>query len=264
MTVGSSDPTATGRYEWQDSGRIERDVWWVPPRGAPREHLATTTRDDLGPVAATILHHAAGSLRAVNKHWRAFLADLLDGRKARRGELRAPQVEEWLHGRGIPLAPGWGPAGPEPVISRSAEDPQCYTVALDGFPVVLVDLPPAAGTAKLTVIRPDHVGSRPSTHLVRTSDGHDHDPAGGERVTARALPFGGWAVRIDGTDAAELQRDRRELIEQRVAIYDRGLDSGVRVFDNTTTPAVERGPFSMSERLRQFASAPGRQRVLGR
>lgn len=264
MSIDNSDPTATGRYEWRDSGRIERDVWWVPPHGAPREHLATTTRDDLDTVAATIVHHATGSRHAANDCSRAFLDDLLDGRRPRRDELRAPQVEEWLHRRGIPLAPGWGPAGPEPVISRAAEDLHRYTVALDGFPVVLVDLPPAAGSAQVTVVRPDHLGGRPSTHTVTTSHSHDHELAGGERVTAQALPFGGWAVRIDGTDVAVLQRDRRELIEQRVAIYDRGLDSGIRVFDNTTAPTPERGPLSMAERLRQFASAPGRQRVLGR
>ena len=261
MSMGNSDPTATGRYEWRDSGRHERDVWWVPPHGAPREHLATTARDDLGAVAATILHHATGSLHAANEQGHTFLDDLLDGRRARRDELRAPHVEEWLTRRGIPLAPGWGPSGPEPVISRTAEDMQRYTVALDGFPVVLIDLPPMAGTAQVTVLRPDHVG-QPLTYAVRTSDGHE--PAGGERVTAQALPFGGWAVHIDGTDVAVLQRDRRELIEQRVAVYDRGLDSGVRVFDNTTTPAVEREPTSIGDRLRRFAAPPGPERVLGR
>jgi len=264
MPIGSNDPTAAGRYEWRDTGRHERDVWWVPPYGAPRDHLATMTRDDFASVAATILHHATGSLHAANEHGRTFLHDLLDGRRARRDELHAAQVEEWLHGRGIPLAPGWGPAGPEPVISRTPDDPHCYTVELDGCPVLLVDLRRAAGTAQVTVVRPDHVSHRPSTYAVTTSDGHGHEAAAGKRVMAEALPFGGWAVRIDGTDVAVLQRDRRELIEQRVAIYDRGMDCGVRVFDNTTTPAVERGPLSMAERLRQFAPAPGRQRVLGR
>lgn len=262
MSIDSSDPTASGRYEWRDSGRNEREVWWVPPHGAPREHLATTARDDFGAVAATMLHHATGSLHAANEHGHAFLDDLLESRRERRDELRAQQVEEWLTRRGIPLAPGWGPSGPEPVVSRSPENRQRYTVALDGFPVVRIDLPPVAGTAEVTVLRPDHVGGRPSTYAVRTSDGHE--PAGGERVTAQALPFGGWAVRIDGTDVAVLERDRRELIEQRVAIYDRGVDSGVRVFDNTTAPAAERGPLSLGERLRQFASPPARQRVLGR
>jgi hypothetical protein len=278
--LSDSGATGTGRYLWRNAQARERDVWWVPPGSAPREHLATTYRssrclrvldeDDLVGVARTILHHATGDLRTAAKHAESFRAEALTGRAvARKHELSVGVVEQWLSARSIPLAPGWERHGPGPVIGHSRSDPSAerYTVALDGADLLRIDVADRASRALVAVTNLGHQHEHTwSRTIVIAGTGEDHHPAPpGRRVTTDQLPFGGWAVQIDGFDVAVLERDRRELIEARVAVYDRGPDSGFLVFDNTTRDRQPPDrPLAIGERLRQFTGTGGRDRVLGR
>jgi hypothetical protein len=84
-------------------------------------------------------------------------------------------------------------------------------------------------------------------------------------VTTDPLPFGGWAMQIDGFDIAILERDATSSTDARVAVYDRSLDSGFLVFDDTIRyRQLPTEPVAIGERLRLFTRTVGRDRVLGR
>lgn len=271
-----------GRYLGRDSPTGGRDLWWVPPGGAPSEHLPPTRRrspdgpnwgyDGNGPLdaAEAILLHATADFAVALERARSFRADVLDGQPTDRGlDLPAADVERWLNARGIPLAPGWGPLGPQPLIEwvRTAGGIERYTVALDGWDLVRVDLPDATASARIALTdlkgREELSWSRTVT-VADPDDGHTPAPAG-TRVTTDPLPFGGWAIQIDGFDVAILERDETSSTEARVAVYDRGLDSGFLVFDDTIRyRQLPTEPVAIGERLRLFTGTAGRDRVLGR
>lgn len=278
------DPRAApvGRYVGRDSPTGRRDLWWVPPGGAPWEHLPPTGRrspdgpnwgyDGNGPLdaAEAILLHATGDFTVASERAQSFRSDVLD-RHPTDGdlELSAADVERWVTARGIPLAPGWGPLGPQPVIEwvRTADGAERYTVALDGWELVRVDLPDATAIAQIALTDLKGREELSWSRTVTVTDlGDAHSPApSGQRVTTDPLPFGGWAMQIDGCDIAILERDATSLTDARVAVYDRGLDSGFLVFDDTIRyRQLPTEPVAIGDRLRLFTGTAGRDRVLGR
>jgi hypothetical protein len=99
--------------------------------------------------------------------------------------------------------------------------------------------------------------------VAEPNDGHTA-AAPGERVTTEPLPFGGWAVKVDGFDVAIVERDA-SLTEARVAVYDRRPDSGFLVFDEYVRyRQLPTEPVAVGERLRRFTGTTSRSRVLGR
>lgn len=278
------DPEATtaGRYLGWTSPAGGRDLWWAPPDGSPREYLPPSGRrspagpnwgyDGSGPLdaAEAILLHATADFTVSSSHARAFRAEVLDRHPTDRDlDLPASDVERWLTVRGISLAPGWGPFGPQPVIDRTMTDEgvERYTVALDGWDLLRVDLRGSRASAHIGLSdlagREELSWSR-SVELAQPGEVHTAGRANA-RVTTEALPFGGWAVQVDGVDVVILERDPTSLIDARVAVYDRGLESGFLVFDDVVRyRQLPTEPMAIGERLRQFTGTAGRDRVLGR
>lgn len=274
--------TSTGRYLGRTGPSGGRDLWWAPPGGAPWEHLPATRRrspdepncgyDCNGPLdaAEAILLHATGDFTVASSHASAFRADVLD-RHAMDHDLELPvvEVEQWLTARSISLAPGWGPLGHQPVVelARAGDGGERYTIALDGWDLLRIDLPDAATTARIGLTdlkgREELSWSRTVT-VAEPGDGHI--PAStGRRVTTDPLPFGGWAVQVDGFDVVILERDATSPTNARVAVYDRGPDSGFLVFDETIRyRQLPTEPVAIGERLRLFTGTADRARVLGR
>lgn len=273
---------SSGRYLGRSRPTGGRDLWWAPPVGAPWEHLPPTGRrspdgpnwgyDGNGPLdaAEAVLLHATGDFMVASRHARTFRADVLDRHPMDHDlDLPAVEVEQWLTARSISLAPGWGPLGPQPVVelSRTGDGGERYTVALDGWDLLRIDLPDATATARIGLTdlkgRQELSWSRIVT-VAEPGDGHI-PAAAGRRVTTDPLPFGGWAVQVDEFDVAILERDAKSPTDARVAVYDRGLDSGFLVFDDTIRyRQVPTEPVAIGERLRLFTGTTGRAQVLGR
>ncbi len=79
------------------------------------------------------------------------------------------------------------------------------------------------------------------------------------------MPFGGWAVQVDGFDVAIVERDNSSPTDARVAVYDRTPDSGFLAFDEFVRyRQLAAEPVATGELLRRFSGTAGRDRVLGR
>ena len=274
--------TPIGRYigRGDDTGR--NVLWWAPPGAAPRERLVPVRHrsmdgpnwgyDGNGPIdaAEAILLHATGDAATAQRHARAFAADVLAHEPIDRFlDLPATTVEDWALQRGIALAPGWSPLGAQPIIesTRTPEGVERYTVALDGWHLLRLDLPspePVAvvGVADLKSRR--EVRWSRQVAVAERDDDHQPGPAGA-RVTAEVLPFGGWAVQVDGFDAVIIERDSPSSTVVRVAVYDRTPDSGFLVFDEFVRyRQLATGPVAIGDLLRRFSGTAGRDRVLDR
>src|SRR5688500_9475163 len=96
-----------------------------------------------------------------------------------RRELPAAAVEAWCAAWSLPLAPGWGPRGPQPVPShsRSTDRSDLYTVALDGVDVVHVEVLDRAPTAVITVTSRDNHDPRPWSRTITIAAEGEHAPA---------------------------------------------------------------------------------------
>jgi hypothetical protein len=276
------DGEPTGRYLGRSGPTGGRVLWWAPPGGAPWEYLPTTGRrspdgpnwgyDGNGPLdaAEAILLHATADFTVAFSHARAFRADVLDRHPMQHDlDLPAAEVEQWLSARGIALAPGWGPLGPQPVIEwvRTRDAVERYTIALDGWDLLGLDLPETTPIAHigLTDLKGRVELSWARTVSVAEPDGGHTRAQIGERVRTDPLPFGGWAVQVDGVDVAIVERDPTSLTDARVAVYDRSLDSGFLVFDGTIRyRQLPTEPAAIGERLRRFTDTAGRGRTLGR
>lgn len=276
-----TDPDATGRYVARPEPNAENALWWAPPGGAPWERLPSVRHRSLdgpnwgyegnGPTdaAEAILLHATGDPAIAERHARSFAADVLAHQPIDRYlDLPATAVERWTGGRDIPLTPGWSPHGPQPVVRhwRGADGAERYTVALDGWDLLRIDLPDTAPSAVVGVTdlkgRAELRWSR-QVAVAEPGDGHQPAPPGG-RVTAERLPFGGWAVQVDGFDVAIVERDRGRATDARVAVYDRTPDSGFLVFDELVRyRQVPTEPVAIGELLRRFSGTNG-ARVRGR
>lgn len=276
------DDAPTGRYAGRDEPAGERRLWWVPPGGAPWEALPAVRRrsvdgpnwgyDGNGPAdaAEAILLHATGDAAAAERHARAFAADVLAHQPIDRSlDLPATHVEDWTAARGIPLAPGWSPFGPQPVIrhQQGTDGAERYAVALDGWDLLRVDLP-AAGPVAMVGVTDLKSGAelRWTRHVAVAEPGDDHEPAPpGSRVSAERLPFGGWAVQVDGFDVAIVERDSARPTDARVAVYDRAPDSGFLVFDEFVRyRQVSTEPVAIGELLRRFSGIDAAARIRGR
>ena len=266
---------ATAHYVVRDHPVQGRRLWWAPPGGAAWDLLPL---GDRGPrvagqsgareVAEAILLHATGDFAGARDHAATFRSEVVDSRLADGGlRLRAADVEKWLVGHGIALVSGWGPIGPTPVVvcARLASCTDGYTVTLDGWELLRVDIDDNRAAARVEVIDVDRrarwVGG---VTIADAADGHRPLPVG-TRVTVESLPFGGWAIQVDEYDVAIVERDPARATHARVAVYDRGRDVEFQRFDEPVAyrdlPAE---PVSISERLRRFAAASSRERVLGR
>jgi hypothetical protein len=185
-------------------------------------------------------------------------------------EIPATDVERWLGDRRVELAPGWGPLGPGPTVEHVSEPnarAERYTVALDGWDVLVVDLPPADAKSRVVDARIAVTDLAELNEycwdqtVAVTEPGEDLTPhPNGARVGVDALPFGGWAIQVDGSDVVIVERLGGRGDELRVAVYDRSPGSEFLVADKNVRyrqlPAEPRG---IGERLRQFAgtNAPG-------
>lgn len=260
--------TTVARYVARSSPEGAQELWWAPPDGAPWECLSAGN----GPLdaAEAIALHATGDPKTAKRHAHGFRTAVLD-EQSPNGDLivDASAVERWLHDRGIPIAPGWSPLGPRPVIesTRAASGVERYTVALDGWDFLRVDLPGPEPVAivGVTDLR-SHRELRWSKQVDVAERGDDHEPgAAGTRVTAETPPFGGWAIQVDGFDVAILERNGAAPTDVRVAVYDRTPDSGFLVFDESVRyRQLATEPVAIGELLRRFSGAAGRDRVLGR
>lgn len=276
------DDSWTGRYVGRDDPAGERGVFWVPPDAGPWERLpAAHHRSVDGPnwgyegngptdAAEAILLHATGDPATAERHARAFAADVLAHQPIDSYlNLPATGVEQWALERGVPLAPGWSPYGPQPVVRhwRGSDGVDRYAVALDGWDLLRIDLP---GTAPTAVVGVTDLKSRAEfrwTGQVAVAEpGDGHEPAEADaRVAAERLPFGGWAVQVDGFDVAIVERDGGRATDARVAVYDRTPDSGFLVFDeNVRYRQVPTEPVAIGELLRRFSGIDGATRIRGR
>lgn len=264
------------RYIVRDHPSLGRRLWWAPPEGGawdrlPLRHDAATD-DAVGArqVAEAILVHATGDFTAAREHAGSFRAEALDADLARGDvELQASVVQAWLAINDIAPAPGWGPLGPAPVVScdRDRSGADRYTVSLDGWELVHMTARDAQRAVDVAVVDLDALGHmRWSGEVVvaEAADGHRPFPDG-HRVAAESLPFGGWAVQVDGFDVAIVERHPTSATHARVAVYDRGLDAEFQRFDEPVAyrerPAER---LSVAERLARFQATPGLERVIGR
>ena len=275
------DGAGGGRYVGRDALSGGRAVWWAPPNSAPWEllpalrHLSPDGPNwgyaGNGPLdaAEAILLHATADSEAASRHAPEFRAALLDSQR-NDGDLSldAGDVERWLGARGIELAPGWSPSGPQPVIewTRAADGVERYTVALDGWDLLRVDLPGPEPTALVGVtdLKSGHE-LRWSAAIAVAEPGDDYQPGWpGERVATETLPFGGWAIQVDGFDIAIIERSARTATDVRVAVYDRTPESGFLTFDESVRyRQLPTEPVAIGELLRRFSGTAGRSRVRG-
>lgn len=274
--------TPVGRYVGRGDNAGRNVLWWVPPGGAPWERLPSVHhRSADGPnwgyegngptdAAESILLHATADPAAAERHAQTFAADVLAHEQIDRYlDLPATTVETWVLQRGITLAPGWSPQGPQPVVRhwREVDGTERYAVALDGWDLLRIDLPdgsPAAivGVADLKSRR--ELRWSKAIAVAEPADGHEPGAAGA-RVTAEPLPFGGWAIQVDGFDIVIVERDSAVATDARVAVYDRTPDSGFLVFDEFVRyRQLATEPVAIGELLRRFSGTAGRDRVLGR
>lgn len=273
---------AVGRYvarAHHDGGNV---IWWAPPGGAPWEQLPSLRRRSVdgpnwgyegnGPTDAAdaILLHATGDPATAERYAGAFAADVLAHQPIDRYlDLPASTVEGWVVQRGLTLAPGWSAQGPQPVVRhwRDVDGCERYSVALDGWDVLRIDLPdqsPGAvvGIGDLKARRELRWSKR--VRVAEPGDGHEAGAAG-TRVCCEALPFGGWAIQVDGFDVVVLERDSAAGTDARVAVYDRAAGSGVVVFDEFVRyRQLATEPVAIGELLRRFSGTGGRDRSLGR
>jgi hypothetical protein len=266
------------RYVARDHVAHGRRLWWVPPDGGAWERLPLDRPRSPGAVSSTagayevaeaILVHSTGDFTVASTNALAFRATVLDGQLAE-GELDlgADEVEGWLRDRDLPLAPGWGPLGPTPVVacSRTGPSSERYEVSLDGWDLLHIDLEDARATARIVVADSARPAAGWSGEITvgEPADGH-RAFAAGSRVTSEALPFGGWAVQVDDFDIAIVERHSTSARHARVAVYDRGLDSEFLRFDgNVAYRELVTDPVTIGERLRLFSAVGGPDRAIGR
>lgn len=267
---------AIAHYVVRDHPVQGRRLWWAPPGGAAWDPLPLGDRarrageSGAREVAEAILVHATGDFTAARDHAAAFRAEVVD-RHLAGGDLRlgANGVEGWLADRGIALAPGWGPLGPTPVVdcARLAPSSERYTVSLDGWELLRVEVEDGRAAARVAVPDVTQPGSRRwsgSVTIAEPADGHVPRPAT-TRVATESLPFGGWAVQVDEFDVAIVERDPARPTHARVAVYDRGCDGEFLRFDEPVPyRQLPTEPRSISERLRLFNAPRTHERVLGR
>lgn len=276
------DDVPTGRYVGRDEATGSRGLWWVPPNGAPWERLPPVHHRSVegpnwgyegnGPTdaAEAILLHVTGDPATAERHARAFAADVLAREPIDRDlDLAATAIEDWTLGRDIPLAPGWSSYGPQPVVRHwpGIDGVERYAVALDGWDLLRIDLADTTPSAAVGVT--DLKGRAEfrwtgSVAVAEPGDGHEAAKPG-SRVSAERLPFGGWAVQVDGFDVAIIERDSGRATDARVAIYDRTPDSGFLVFDEFVRyRQVPTEPVAIGELLRRFSGTDGAARIRGR
>lgn len=266
--MGEPEITTVARYVIRSSSEGDRELWWAPPDGAPWERLlAGNERLD---AARSIVLHATGDRETAERHAHDLRTAFVDGHSTD-GDIvvDATAVERWVHDRGIALAAGWSPLGPQPVVesTRAASGADRYTVALDGWDFLRIDLsgPEPVATVGVTDLRSLRE-LRWSKQVAVAEPGDDHEAAApGTRVAAETLPFGGWAIQVDGFDVVILERNSAAPTDVRVAVYDRTPDSGFLVFDESVRyRQLATEPVAIGELLRRFSDAAGRDRVLGR
>ena len=278
----TGDDDTWGRYVGRDDPAGARGLFWVPPDAGPWERLPAVRRRSVdgpnwgyegnGPTdaAEAILLHATGDPATAERHARDFVADVLAHQPTDRYlNLPATGVEQWALERDVALAPGWSPYGPQPVVRhwRGSDGIDRYAVTLDGWDLLRIDLPDATPTAVVGVT--DLRGRaefRWTGQLAVAGPGDGHEPAQhGARVATERLPFGGWAVQVDGFDVAIVERDGGRATDARVAVYDRTPDSGFLVFDEFVRyRQVSTEPVAIGELLRRFSGIDGAGRVRGR
>ena len=267
--------TEDARYVVQDHPTLGRRLWWAPPGGAAWDRLPLRRTDDTEDVAGArhvaeaILLHATGDFAAAREHAGAFRSDTLDAHLVAGGaELRADFVLAWLSLNGVPAAPGWGPLGPAPVVECARQrGVDRYRVSLDGWELLRVEATDGAhivGVEVADVEAPDRTRWAGRVVVAEAADGHTPYTAG-RRVSAETLPFGGWAVQVDGFDVAIIERHVSNPTRARVAVYDRGLDSQLQRFDEPVAyRELPTERLSVADRLARFHGTPGLERVIGR
>jgi hypothetical protein len=261
----------TGAYLGAIEGGVSR-LWWQPPGGLPRVPIpALRERSPDGPAwgyegsgpadaAKAILLHATASEQIAEAHHRLFMhAFLRPVDQLRPLTIPAREVRDWLASRHLPFVRAPEPERPPPLVT-SGPAADCYSVSLDGTPILEIDL--TAGTARdvlearVAVRDQAELGGYCWDEVVAVTE--PVDPVvrpRPERVTIDPLPFGGWAVQADGYDLAIV-----EPLEApsgvRVAVYDRTAGSDFLAFDR----AIRHGPLRrsqpVSERLRDFTGSP--------
>jgi hypothetical protein len=285
--VNDEHEEKAGRYVGTTEDGKER-LWWQPPHGFPAEALPVRgDRSPDGPswgfdgngpaeAAKTILLHATADATAAESHHHDFMrAFLTPANRLRPLGISAPDIEEWLGERRVDLAPGWGPLGPGPTIRHVAapSDPvERYTVALDGWDVLAIELPPVDANSRVIDARIAITDLAELNEycwdqtVAVTEPGEDLAPhPQGERVNADALPFGGWAIQVDGSDVVIVERQAERGDALRVAVYDRAPGSEFLLVDkNVRYRQLPAEPRAVGERLRQFAGTSTPTRLLGR
>jgi len=279
--MGENEPVPSGSYFGRIRADGTRELWWEPAGGAPFDYLPSVRRrspdgpswgyqgDGPTDAAETILLHATSDAAAALARADSFCSEVLVHLPLGQNlELPATAVFEWMSTRGISRGAGWGPQGPRPVVEVAITDAgsERYSVALDGWDLLRVDLEPRSATASVSVsdLRSTHEFRwTKSITVARPRDGHVPGAAG-TRIGVDPLPFSGWAVQIDGVDIATIERDAGSATHARVAIYDRGFESGF-VFDEAVRyRQIPAEPVGVGERLRRFTGTPERSRIIGR
>ena len=258
-----------GRY----LGTVELDgtarLWWSPGGGAPREPLPNVGgRSPNGPnwgyvgngpldAAETILCHATGDTTFAAIEAVRFCRDHLTS--TGHGEpldLPARTVHAWLAAHGIAVTPSRPQVHPTPVDGH----PDRHAVSLDSWDLLTIDPPPAVddpeGRARVAVADLDQPGEYLDDRTVALlAPGDEPTRTPGARVTVDDLPFGGWAIQVDGADVAIVERDPTSGHHARVAVYDRTPDSGFLVLDATVRyrQAPHRPGVDPAERLRRLS-----------
>lgn len=279
--MGENEQVPSGSYLGRIRADGTRELWWEPGGGAPFDYLPSVRRrsadgpswgyqgDGPADAAETILLHATSDAPAALAHANSFCTEVLLHQPVGEDlDLPATAVFEWMRARGISRGAGWGPQGPQPVVevARTEAGSERYSVALDGWDLLRVDLEPRSNTASVSVsdLRSRHEFRwTKSITVAEPRDGHIPATAG-TRVGVDPLPFGGWAVQVDGIDIAIVERDAGSATHARVVVYDRGFESGF-VFDEAVRyRQIPAEPVDIGERLRRFTGTPERSRVIGR
>ena len=263
-------------------------LWWARP-GRPREPLPLIIddhpaapdfeHDSTVSVAKTILFHATGDHSVVDLLHPEFVTDIVAPRRERPTfELPTAELAHWLVDHGVDLTDGRGPSGRAPTIEQLPTNGTLdrYVVRLDRWDLMLIDLEPTAARAARVAVanriadRDDDAFDR-AVAFAPADEDHRPGPAG-ERVAVEELPFGGWAVMVDGYDLAIIERDATGADRARVAVYDHSDGEQFLAFDETlryrplpTTAAA----LTAADRLRRFsetstATTPDRTRTLER
>jgi hypothetical protein len=222
-------------------------------------------------TADAILFHATGDLTVVELCGQEFAGDVIARLPYNQPfTLPAATVQRWLADHGVDLTGPWGPLGAAPRARHepTADHPDRYVVAVDGWDTLTVDLDAHGEHAHVAIrdldVRDDTIFDRAVTYAYPDEA---HPAPAAARVAIQDMPFGGWMVTADGHDLASVERDRDQPDRLRLRVNDRTLPLDQVAFDATIRHRHlpdRAAALAAADRLRRFTSPHPTERSLSR